>query len=196
MEIEIKKLAPEHAEAYAKFFDDTPHDVNADEQKCYCVLWRSSETYTESDSHWFPTREERRARAIRYITDGKIKGYLAYSGGEIIGWCNATADCGCGVEYLSAHWPIGERDPGIKIKSIFCFVVAPQHKRKGVAKKLTDCVCADAAIEGFDYVEAYAYTKYDPASLEFGGPFEMYKKCGFYVHAEKDGKAVMRKKTA
>ena len=45
MNIEIRKLMPEHAEEYVKFFDITPHDDNIDEHKCYCVCW--SDDYCE-----------------------------------------------------------------------------------------------------------------------------------------------------
>lgn len=43
MNIEIRKLAPEHAEDYVRFFDTTPHDDCVDEHKCYCVCWCSDD---------------------------------------------------------------------------------------------------------------------------------------------------------
>ena len=43
----------------------------------------------------------------------------------------------------------------IRIKSIFCFVIAPEMQRMGIATQLVERVCKDAAGEGFDYVEAY-----------------------------------------
>ena len=82
MEIEIRRLIPGLAEDYAHFFDITPHDVNIDEHKCYCVLWRSDDSYAGGD-HWFPSREERRDHAIQFVRGGSIQGYLAYCGDEI-----------------------------------------------------------------------------------------------------------------
>lgn len=58
MNIEIRKLIPDLAEEYVHFFDVTPHDDNIDEHKCYCVTWRSDDSYTSHGDHWFPTREE------------------------------------------------------------------------------------------------------------------------------------------
>ena len=87
--ITIQRLTPDFAEKYAHFFDVTPHDVNHDEMKCYCITWRSDETYADA-GHWFDTREERRSRAIEYVKSGCIRGYLAYCGDEIIGWCNTN----------------------------------------------------------------------------------------------------------
>lgn len=66
MDIEIRKLTPDLAEDYAHFFDVTPHDINEDEAKCYCVTWRSDASYAD-EGHWFPTREDRRAHAIHFI---------------------------------------------------------------------------------------------------------------------------------
>ena len=99
--ITIQRLTPDFAEKYAHFFDVTPHDVNDDEMKCYCITWRSDETYADA-GHWFDTREERRSRAIEYVKSGCIRGYLAYCGDEIIGWCNTNEHCRMGVDYAKA----------------------------------------------------------------------------------------------
>ena len=55
MEIEIRRLTPDMAEDYVQCFDVTPHDVSIDEQKCYCVTWRSENSY-ENAVHWVPKR--------------------------------------------------------------------------------------------------------------------------------------------
>ena len=57
MNIEIRKLIPDLAEEYVHFFDVTPHDDNIDEHKCYCVTWRSDDSYTSHGDHWFPDRK-------------------------------------------------------------------------------------------------------------------------------------------
>jgi len=194
MDIEIRKLTPDLAEDYARFFDVTPHWYGAprDELPCYCVTWRNDDTYAGDGDHWYPTREERRERAIRFIKAGGMQGYLAYAGGEIVGWCSASADCKGGVEYLRSYWPIEENDANDKVKSIFCFMVAPKVKRMGVATKLTEFICADAAADGFDFVEAYANKEFE--EFECRGHLAMYEKCGFVKCAERDGRVVVRKK--
>lgn len=192
MDIEIRKLTPDLAEAYAHFFDVTPHDILVEESKCYCVTWRSDDTYA-GDDHWFPTREERRARAIGYVKSGSLQGYLAYQGEEIVGWCNATADCQQGVDYLRTEWPIEPYDAKVRVKSIFCFVIAPQLQRKGIATQLVDRVCQDAATEGYDFVEAYVNKDFTTIAHEFKGPLAMYEKCGFDIAGEQGDKVVVRK---
>lgn len=191
MKIEIRRLTPDLAEAYVHFFDVTPHDVNIDEQKCYCVTWRSDDSYAPGEPHWFPTREERRNRAKEFIRSGSIQGYLAYCGDKIVGWCSANADCQLGVDYLRSYWPIEEYRGDIKVKSVFCFMIAPEMQRKGIATQLLERVCKDAANEGFDFVEAYVKKEF--TDHDFRGPLEMYERCGFFKCAERGDKVVMRK---
>jgi len=193
MVIGIKRLTPELAEDYVHFFDVTPHDDGTikEELPCYCITWRSDASYISDNRHWFLTREERRERALDYVKSGSLQGYLAYCGDEIVGWCNATADCRGGVDYLRSFWPIEEYDANVKVKSVFCFTVAPKVQRMGVATRLLEYVCMDAAKEGFDFVEAYANKENTDHACR--GPFEMYEKCGFFQAGEKEGRIVMRK---
>lgn len=192
MNIEIRKLTPELSEEYVRFFDTTPHHNRVDEDKCYCVTWRSDDSF-ENDGHWFPTCEERRAAAMKFVKNGSIRGYLAYCGDEIVGWCNTNENCRSCIEYLSSFFPIGEYNPDVKIKPIFCFVIAPEMQRKGIATQLVERICKDAAEDGFDFVEAYVHESFTDVAHEFRGPLKMYEKCGFVKFAEQDGKVVMRK---
>lgn len=193
MDIAIKKLTPDLAEEYACFFDVTPHDDRSHkaELPCYCVTWRSDDSYSDDNRHWYATREERRERAIHFVRSGSLQGYLAYCGDKIVGWCNANADCQGGVNYLRSYYPIEEYNETEKVKSIFCLMIAPDAQRKGVATKLVERVCRDAAADGFDFVEAYPDKEYVPFS--FNGPLQMYINCGFAISGERDGKAVVRK---
>jgi len=193
MAIEIRKLIPDFAEDYVNFFDNTPHDKNVDEHKCYCVCW-CNDDYEGKD---FSTAEKRRKWALHYVKSNNIQGYLAYSGDVIVGWCNANTRSDC---LKCASWrrfmnyvPLEESNTSIKVKSIFCFVIAPEMKRKGIATLILERVCKDAVQDGFDFVEAYPYKEYGYQSSDFGGYFEMYRKSGFYVFLEAEKGLVMRK---
>lgn len=193
MDIKICKLTPDLAEDYVHFFDTTPHDDNVDEHKCYCVCW-SNDDYKGKD---FSTAEERRKYAFQYVKEQNIQGYLAYSGDSIVGWCNANKKSDC---LKCASWqrfmdyvPLEESDTDIKVKSVFCFVIPPEMKRKGIATQLLESVCKDALQDGFDIVEAYPYKESSYQSSDFGGHIEMYKKSGFYVSLETEKGLVLRK---
>lgn len=193
MNIEIRRLTPDLAEDYARFFDLTPHNVNTGGGKCYCVTWRSDTSYAGDGDHWFPSCEERRERAFQFVRDGSLQGYLAYLGDKIVGWCNANGNCQLCINYLRSYWPIEEYTADTKIKSVFCFVIAPEMQRKGIATQLLKRVCKDAASEGFDFVEAYVEKILNDTDEDFRGYLAMYEKCGFTKSAEREGKIVVRK---
>jgi len=185
MDIEIRKLAPGLAEDYVRFHDATPYRRDKGIIHCYCVSWRSDDGYTADQNHWFSTQEERRAKAIEFVRAGWIQGYLAYHDGEAVGWCNASADCQGGLGYLRGFWPIEETREDVKVKSIFCFLIAPEMQRRGIATQLVERVCRDAAADGFDFVEAYVEEK----SIHMA----LYEKCGFSQYAKRKDFIVMRK---
>ncbi len=86
-----------------------------------------------------------------------------------------------------------ELTSGTKVKSIFCFLVAPDYRRKGITKLLLDHACQDAAQDGFDFVEAYPKKEFISAAVDFMGPADLYRKSGFVVCGETEDKLVMRK---
>lgn len=87
--------------------------------------------------------------------------------------------------------PVEESTTGIKVKSIFCFMIALEMKRKGIATRLMERVCEDAAQDGFDFVEAYPNKEF--RENDNSGPFEMYRNNGFAVYRETEQGLVMRK---
>lgn len=193
MAIEIRKLMPEDAEEYVRFFDITPHDDNVDDNKCYCVCW-CNEDYKNKD---LSTAENRRECAFEYVKGNNVQGYLAYKDDVVVGWCNANTKADC---LKCASWqrfmdyvPLEEPGSDIKVKSIFCFMIAPEMKRQGIATQFLERVCNDAAEDGFDFVEAYPYKESSYQSSDFGGHFELYNKMGFYVLKETQQGLVMRK---
>ncbi|HHZ12063.1 MAG TPA: GNAT family N-acetyltransferase [Acholeplasmataceae bacterium] len=189
MGIEIKKLTPELAEDYIHFFDVTPHDDMIEEHKCYCVCW-SNDDYAGKD---LSTVEKRRRKAFEYVRGNNIQGYLAYVDGKVVGWCNANTKSECtkcaGWRVLMDYVPIDDK----KVKSIFCFTIAPEMKRKGIATKLLERVCEDAKAEGFEVVEAYPYKDNGYQTSDYGGYVEMYKRAGFELFLATDKGPVMRK---
>jgi len=196
MNIEIRKLTPELAEDYARFFDTT-HHWGSDDTKCYCITWCSDNVYNNGGEHWYASSDERRVHGIQRVQDGHIQGYLAYLGGEIVGWCNANTktDLQACVEYLRTYGGVPMEEPRTaeKVKLISCFAIAPKMLRMGVATQLLEYVCEDAAAEGFDFVEAFPNKKLTDAAKDHRGPLAMYEKCGFIVFAEQEDKVVVRK---
>ncbi|MCE5209028.1 MAG: GNAT family N-acetyltransferase [Chloroflexi bacterium] len=193
MNIEIRKLTSDLAMDYVHFFDTTPHSDNIEDHKCYCVCW-CNDDYEGKD---FSTPDKRRDYAIQYVKGNNIQGYLAYRDDEVVGWCNANtkSDClkCCSWQMFMGSIPTDETIPGVKVKSIFCFAIAPEMKRKGIAKRFLERVCQDAARDGFDFVEAYPNKEFIDEAEDFMGPVKLFIKSGFSVYYETEHKFVMRK---
>jgi len=190
---EIRRLTPDQAQAYVRFFDTTPHSDNRDDHKCYCVCWCNDDSFGKD----FSSRETRRDLAIQYVKGSNIQGYLAYCDDEVLGWCNANTKADC-LKCLSWRMfmdsiPTEESTPATKVKSIFCFAIAPKMRRAGLAKRLLERVCQDAAEDGFDLVEAYPNKTFTDEVEDFMGPMEMYRQSGFTVYHETEQKLVMRR---
>lgn len=192
MDIEIKKLTPDLAEDFVRFFDNTPHNKKYN-TKCYCVGWCSNEPERVD----YSTEGKRRAIAYEYVKGGNLQGYLAYYNGRVVGWCNVNTKADCltcaGWRYVMASVPTDE-SADEKVKSIFCFTIAPRMQRKGIATRLLERVCQDAVQEGFEYVEAYPNRVFTAESEDFVGYIGMYEKLGFTVYKELEDRLVVRKK--
>jgi len=196
MNIDIRRLAPDLVEDYAAFFDTTPHNEKY-HLKCYCVYWCSG----NSEGKDFNTKAARRNYAIQCVKDGRIQGYLAYADGKVAGWCNANTKADCltcrGWQGMNGKRkgfiPMEQSSPELRVKSVFCFVIAPEMRRQGIASQLLARVCRDAAEEGFDFIEAYPEKEVAASSEDFMGYVGMYERLGFTVYHETSRKLVMRK---
>ena len=194
--LDIRKLTPALVDDYLRFFDKTPHSTNQDEHRCYCVCWSSD----DDRSYDFSTAEKRRAMAATLVKSGRIQGYLAYQAeqaAQVVGWCNANIKSDC---YECCSWrmfmgaiPREVGQPESRVKSVFCFAIAPHMRGKGVAGALLRQVCKDAEKDGFDAVEAYPNKVFVDTEQDFMGPVALFEKYGFHVAHELDQKLVMRK---
>jgi GNAT superfamily N-acetyltransferase len=185
MNIEIRRLVPDLAEDYVRFFDKTPHADNRDDHRCYCVWWCND----DAEGKDYSSVEKRRDYAVRYVKGNNIQGYLAYCDGEVVGWCNANTksdclNCYCWRRFMGAV-PIEQSTPD--------YAIAPRMQRKGIATQLLERVCSDAKQDGFDFVEAYPNRAFVDEAEDFMGPVELYTKSGFVLWHETEQKLVMRK---
>lgn len=188
MNIEIKRLTSELAEDYVHFFDVIPHNEKHN-MKCFCVCWASNVP------EGFEVRPEANV-ALQFVRNGNLQGYLAYCAGKVIGWVNANTKSEClnclGWQWSRTAYPTdGETEK--YTKSIFCFTIAPEFQRKGIATMLLERVCDDAKQDGFRFVEAYPDKILTEKSEGFVGYTAMYEKLGFTVHYETENRCVMRK---
>lgn len=197
MNIEIKKLTPEILNDYLYFFENVAHTDNKKWDRCYCINYCAAHNNYITAKKKFASPDVRKAHAIDYINSGLMQGYLAYIDGNVIGWCNANNRNDClhcfGWKNHIANRKIDRRVKE-KVKSIFCFTIAPEMRGKGVATALLEKVIEDARIDGYEYIEAYPNKEKTDMYYDYVGPFELYKKFGFEIYSETKWRLILRKK--
>lgn len=193
MEIEVKKLSPKRAKDYFEFFETVAHMDNPNEDKCYCVNWVSTNHSQKPD---FSSPEKRKALAEIYIDQDSLQGYLAYSGGKVVGWCNTNTKSECmecmGWKSYMTDIPV-DQSKDHKIKSIYCFAIAPHMKRKGIASQLLKTIMKEAKADGFIGIEVFPLKASKDNFMAFMGPIGLYKKNGFEIVGETKRDYIMRK---
>ncbi len=184
MDIEVRKLTPELLEDWLCFFDNTTCSGDNEWAGCYCMAphW-SAAMQSEHEWEYSPSGAARqRGCAVEYIKKGVLQGYVACHDGKVVGWCNANDKQVYDSIFFRLPWEDSEK--GKMIKAIACFFVAPGLRGAGVATRLLEKVCSDAADEGYEYVEAYPFIHDE--NKAFTGPVAMYEKSGFTVHGADD----------
>lgn len=183
--VEVKPLAPGRMDDYLQFFDRKAFTDNKRWASCYCYF----PYHDPAKTHW-PERsgEDNRAAICASIRAGTALGYLAYLDGEVIGWCNAAP---------RRLYPMLQDEPAPDAEhtgTIFCFIVAPAFRRKGVAAKLLDAACAGLAAQGLRVAEARPVKNATTAAANHLGPLSMYLAAGFTIAGEDDeGNVYVRK---
>jgi len=189
--MEIKKLSPDLLEDWLYFFDNVAFCDNGEWEGCYCMCYHWSE---ELNSHksWNCSKADapyNRKCAVDLISKGKMKGYLAYEDGKVIGWCNTNDKQA--YDNVNFRLPRDSFDNTHRVKCIVCFCISPYTRGKGVATALLEKVCEDAAAEGYDCIEAYPFD--NDKNNAYHGPRSMYEKHGFEKQEHLDGVTVFRK---
>ncbi|MGH2581934.1 MAG: GNAT family N-acetyltransferase [Anaerolineales bacterium] len=182
----IGKVGPESLTDYLDYFDNRAFTDNPRWQSCYCHF-----TYADHDAKPWKERtlEENRTSVIKLIESGQMRGYLAYSEGVPIAWCNASARKN--IPLARDNQPNSEDDT---IGAIVCFVVSKPFRGKGIARQLLTRALDDFRSAGFKIAEAYPRRDATSEAGNHYGPLRLYLSAGFAIHREdQDGGLVVRK---
>lgn len=194
MDLEIRALAPELAPDYFDFFENRAF-TDGSPYRCYCQMFQASKAEAEAAySGLAPEKLGRAARreAERQIREGRLRGYLAYAGGQAIGWCNACDRANLPEDPCVG--PCRHAPAEARIKAVLCFEIAPEWRGRGVATALLARAIADAAAEGYAAIEAYPQMREARYEWDYAGPVRLYEKAGFQQIAQgPDGELVLRK---
>ncbi len=184
MDIEIRPLSKDLKDDYLYFFDNMVWEENPEWSICYCY-----------DYHFLGdvatcTHESNRAAVGNLIMEDKMSGYLVFDNDKPVGWCNANNRNN--YQRLLRDYDFVD-NPDDKVCSIVCFIIHPDYRRKGIAKKILERIIQDYSTQDYDYIEAYPRKGDLSSERNFKGPLEMYKQYDFKVNKEYGDYYVMRK---
>ncbi|HEX2403374.1 MAG TPA: GNAT family N-acetyltransferase [Acidimicrobiia bacterium] len=172
-EVEVLPMGPDSAMDAIEFFDTDAFPDYPQWGACYCMFFprggRANENWGQE-----PWRENREDQLHR-IRDGKTTGMLAYSGGKVVGWCNASP---------RAEFPGLATGNDEEIVSVVCFVIAPPYRGHGVATRLLEGVVSNFTNRGFRRLEAYPVRETGDQRKAFHGTLELFSRFGFEVESE------------
>lgn len=181
--ITVQPLTPERCDDYFTFFEGPAFSDNPDWSTCYCFF---SQALHHCEKWSERTGAENRASTLEAITNGTMRGWLAYNGEEVIGWCNANRH-----ERYTTLEGYGEAAP--ETGAITCFLVAPEHRGRGVARMLLDAAVEGFRSEGLQAVEGYPRIVAEGAGMNYHGPMALYLEAGFTPVREIEKSAVVRR---
>ena len=169
-EIEVLPLSPDRLADFLAFFDGEAFADNPDWASCYCQCFYEDHAKVDWQSR---SATENRACAIRRAGDGTMRGYLAYRGERVVGWCNAAPRP---LLHALDEEPVDGAD---EIGTVVCFLVAPNARGQGIAKALLDAASDGLRAQGLKRLEANPRTgDVGPAQNHYG-PLNMYLAAGF-----------------
>jgi len=176
----IKELSPSLMADWFDFFENRAFTDHDEWRGCYCTacFYPKPEEYSSSS-------KRRKDYAKWLIETGRMRGYLAYENGKIIGWVNVN-----NKEKFPRLKEIYNKNENVL--SIVCFLVEKEHRGKGIAQKLLSKIIMDAKDKGYSIIEAYPKKKAKSEYGSWNGPFEMYIKNGFEELEIEKNKVVRR----
>jgi len=187
LELKIKPLAPELLEDFLNFFDNIAFSDNPEWGGCYCHFYHfagNMEQWKEA------TKEQNRNATITLIKEEEMNGLLAFIGNEPAGWCNVNSK----DNYKKNPFDDEPEDTlEGKIASIVCFLIAPAHRKKGVARKLLKHAIKTLKEEGFAWIEAYPRKGDLSDAHSYHGPVSLFTSEDFSIVKEDEHFLLMRK---
>ena len=187
-DIDIRPLTPQRLADFLDFFEPRAFADNPKWLSCYChfphadhanIVWKDR------------SAAQNRAATCERITGETMTGWLAYSHGQAIGWCNAGPR-----RFIEGLFdepePLADR-----IGAIACFVIAPAFRGQGLARALLNAACDGLRESGFAWAEAYPLHDAANAAQHHHGPLAMYTAAGFeLVKNDGEGDLTVRKPLA
>jgi ribosomal protein S18 acetylase RimI-like enzyme len=175
MRFDIRPLSPELKEDYLSFFESVEFEEHPHWADCYCYSFH----FTGNSEEW--TRDKNRSCISTMIDKGSMKGYLVYSNGLPVGWCNVNNR----LNYQLLNETYKLLDPAhARICSIVCFLVHPEYRRQGMLQQVLDRIIIDYSALRYEFIEAYPRSGDLSAENLYRGPLDLFTRNGFELIKE------------
>lgn len=193
--IVIAPLRPEQAGDFLHFFDHERGVAFADNPqwaKCYCHYYQVPKSI-----RWASLSAPQNCTAMQArIEVGEMEGFLAYDGGEVVGWVNAQPRHKlphCFARLGISPTPLACAP--FEAAAIVCFVIAPTQRRRGISRALLRGAIESLAARGFKLVDAFPFKSGDSelAADHYHGPLPIFLEAGFSVLSEHKDLTVVRR---
>ncbi len=194
--VRVERLTPARQDDYLRFFDHERGPAFADNPQwrtCYCHYYEVPPALKWAD---FDGPMNRAAMTARIAT-GEMEGYLAYDGGEVVGWMNAQPYAK--LQHACARMRIAPPPlpvPPHEAAAIVCFVVPAARRGQGVARALLAAGVANLAARGLALVDAFPFNT-EPGDTKpaahYHGTRSMFAHAGFVPIATHEDVTVMRR---
>jgi GNAT superfamily N-acetyltransferase len=195
MTVAVERLTPARRDDFLAFFDHERGPAFADNSgwaKCYCHFYHVPKPIAWNSLDADANRTAMTAR----IEAAEMEGFLAYSKRDVVGWLNAQPysklpHCAARMGIAAPRLPVA---PHVAA-AVVCFVVAPEWRRRGVARALLEGALESFAKRGIRLVDAFPFnagTSTMPAD-HYHGPVSLFRDAGFDVLSEHEDLTVMRK---
>jgi ribosomal protein S18 acetylase RimI-like enzyme len=183
--IETRPLSEDLLADYLRFFDEKAFTDNPRWAFCFCYFPYHDPAKIDWQKRTGPENREAISACVR---DGTAQGYLAYAGNEVVGWCNAAP---------RRLYPMLNDPPepdADTTGAITCFIIAPSHRERGIARSLLAAACDGLRTRGMRAVEARPVKDARGPAANHHGPLSLYLAAGFsIVREDDDGTMLVRK---
>jgi GNAT superfamily N-acetyltransferase len=182
--VDIVPISADRVDDVLSFFD---HDAFADNPQwasCYCMAHHVPGGETGEEWGGRSWEDNRRDLAER-IRSGTTKGVLAYEGGRLVGWCNASKRC----EYPDYVRGSDDETTGV----VTCFAIAPSHRGHGMARRLLDAAVERFSEDGVTAVEGHPANDVSRPGSAYRGTIPLFREHGFDIVHEGERTTVLRR---
>ena len=188
MNLTIRELSDRTLPDFLNYFDNVAFADNPEWARCYCYFHHCDLDQPDWDKR---PGSENRAAVCGLVAKGGMKGYLAYMDDKVVGWCHAAP---------RTLIPNLQKEPELASDeleatgAIVCFVVAKEHRGKGVATQLLDAALQSLRQQGMTWAEGYPRRSATTEAANYHGPLSLFTEAGFQTVRELPTLWIVRKR--